>query len=197
MALNQTSIQFLPPDVDDSLETAPYTNKNSKYAPGISPANMKKIIQDAMVKCGVDDADIQEEGPYTPHKIRRSKRYIEVKGFAWFSCPNAQNHRWPEEHHRWSSARSYCVIDLKKQEICQQDKQKCSECGSIASAEYTTWLMKKMAQYVVKEYLIKTRKFSPRNGGVEDTRGRLREGKRKKKGKQRRLRQRCQNEISQ
>lgn len=185
------------PDVDDALVTAPYTNKNSKYAPGISSAAIRKIIRDAMTKRGVEGADIQEEGPFIPHKaLRCSKRYIEAEGFAWFSCPNMQNHCWPEEHHRWSSARSQCVIDLKKQELCLHDKQKCSECGSVASPEYTAWLMKKMAQYVVKEYLMKMRKFSPRSGAVEDARGRLRK-ERKKKGKRRRLRQRCQNEISQ
>ena len=153
---------------EDVLEASGDTRKRSSYQPEMSTAAIKKIIQDAMARENVKEKDIPEEGPFiSPAHAQSSKRYIEVKGFAWFSCP--------KKHHRWPSAQSWCFIDLKRQEICYRDYQKCKKCNSGASPEFTRESIEKMAQYAVKRFLIKTKRlvpeFNPSNASTDETQG--------------------------
>ena len=134
----------------------------------MSKAAIKKIIRDAMAEKGVEERDVPDEAPFiSPAYAQSSKRYIEVKGFAWFSCP--------KKHHRWPSAQSWCFIDLKEQEICYRDNQKCKKCNSGASPEFTRESIEKMAQYAVKKFLIKTKRlvpeFNPSNASTDETQG--------------------------
>ena len=118
-----------------------------------------------MEENGINKKDIPEETPFTLSlDLYRSERYYEVKGFAWFSCP--------EKDKGWPSAHSWCVIDLKKQIICFSYTQDCNRCESEANPKFPDESLEKMAQYAVKKYKIKTGElaavFNPR---IEETRG--------------------------
>lgn len=104
----------------------------------------------------VKKEDTHENTPFTmPKNADNSKRYFEVKGFAWFSCP--------ERHKRWPSAHSWCFLDLKEQEICYRDKQKCNKCNLSAKPEFQKESIKKMAKRAVKM-------LSQKNIGQHNTR---------------------------
>ena len=119
------------------------------YEPEASPGIVKRIIKAAMDKKGVYKEKIPQERAFTsPKDARGSKRYFEVKGFAWFRCPGRDN--------RWPSAHSWCFIDLKTQTICYRDTQDCRKCESEADPEFTEESLERMAEYAVKRYLIKT-----------------------------------------
>lgn len=112
--------------------------------------------------------DIPEEEPFNlPENARHSKRYIEVKGFAWFGCR--------KKHHRWPSSHSWCFIDLKKQRICYRYKQKCKKCESYTAPEFTEESIERMVKFVLKKYLIKMKKlpsvFTPRSADTDQTQG--------------------------
>ena len=138
------------------------SHRKSSYAPEISSDAVQAIIKEAMAKENIKEIDIPQEGPFTSPKYHNnSKRYFESKGFAWFSCPN--------KHHRWPSAQSWCFIDLKTQTICYRDKQKCKKCESEAPPEFMKESIEKMAAYVVRKFLIKTKRLQPVNN--HDTSG--------------------------
>ena len=120
------------------------------YEPEVSPDDVKRIIKAAMDKKGVTKEEIPKERPFTTpeESTRGSKRYFETKGFAWFSCPKKNN--------RWPSAHAWCCIDLKEQKICYRDPQDCRKCESKVDPEFTEESIKRMAEYAVKRYLIKT-----------------------------------------
>lgn len=141
--------------------------KLSKYAPEISAAAIRQIIMDAMAEKNIKQKDIPEGVFISPRKTQNSKRYLEVKGFAWFSCP--------KQHHRWPSAQSWCFVDLKKQSIRYRDRQKCKKCNSEAAPEFSADSIEKMAEFVVRKYLIKTGKlrpvYHPHSAEWEETQG--------------------------
>ena len=133
-----------------------------------------------MQKYNVKEQDIPDEGVYEPpYYPKRSLRYIEVKGFAWFTCKCPKTHYNPKQKHttikRWPSAHSWCFIDLKKQKICYRDTQKCNKCNSIAKPgpEFTEEAIEKMAEFVVKGYLIRTDRmeYTPRSTDTVETEG--------------------------
>lgn len=135
----------------------------------ISHAAIQEIIERAMAEKGVTKQEIPIESPFTtPESARHSKRYFETKGFAWFSCPG--------NCHRWSSAHSWCFIDLKKQTICYRDAQNCRKCESVAEPEFTEESVERMTEYAVMRYLIKIGTLyavSNPNMGKNVTKGRL------------------------
>ena len=114
---------------------------------------VKIIILETMKEKDVKEADILQEDSLDLENCGRSKRYFYTKGFAWFRCH--------QKHKYWPSAHAWCVIDLKLQEICHRDHQKCNKCDSKADPNFTVESLKKMAEYAVKQFLIKTRRLSP------------------------------------
>ena len=102
-----------------------------------------------MVENGVSKEDIPGERQFTsPRDTRGSKRYFDVKGFAWYTCP--------EDGKRWASSHSWGIIDLKKQELCYDYTQDCNQCESEVHPEFTEESIERMAQYAVRQYLIRT-----------------------------------------
>ena len=131
----------------DLLDSPP----RSSYQPEVSSEAIRDIIKAAMEAENVRERDIPTEHYFaSPEDGANSKRYFEVKGFAWFVCPRNDN--------RWPSAQSWCFMDLKKQAICYRDKQDCKKCESKASPEFTEEALKRMAEYAVKSFLIRTGK---------------------------------------
>lgn len=121
----------------------------SAYIPEITCAGIMSIIQDSMEDEGITREDIPEEKKFTsPAKAKHSKRYFEVKGFAWFSCPRRDN--------RWPSVNSRCIIDLKRQTICYRYSQDCRKCESSADPEFPVESIEKMAEFAVRQCRIKT-----------------------------------------
>ena len=123
-----------------------------------------------MAEKGVRTEHIPNERPFrSPEDAgRHSKRYFEVKGFAWYCCPTRDN--------RWPSAHSWCCLDLKKQAICDRDAQDCRKCESEVNPEFTEESLERMAEYAVKRYLIKTGElhavFNPKlDDGDRETQG--------------------------
>ena len=121
---------------------------------------VKSIIKESMDDYGVRARLVPYEyQPFrSPQHAQDSKRYIEVKGFAWFSCP--------QRHNRWSSPHAWCFIDLKKQTICFTYKQFCNKCESKARPRFTEESIERMADYVVKKYIrkIRVRRLLPTAG---------------------------------
>ena len=85
---------------------------------------------------------------HSPQATQGSKRYFDVKGFAWFTCP--------KDGRRWASAHSWGIIDLKKQNICHDYSQDCNKCENEASPEFTEESIERMVRYDVRKHLIKT-----------------------------------------
>ena len=140
----------------------------SSYQPDVPPDAIRDIIKAAMVAKGVREQDIPTEHYFaSPEDGANSKRYIEVKGFAWFVCLRKDC--------RWPSAQSWCFMDLKTQSICYRDKQECKKCESEASPEFTREALERMAEYAVKSFQIRTgrerREYHPRSTDTEDTQG--------------------------
>ncbi|XP_064394033.1 uncharacterized protein MAL13P1.304-like isoform X4 [Halichondria panicea] len=149
-----------PDNDDDDFHTEP-NNRRSKYAPEISPAAIRAIILKELVIQRVNTVDIPEdEGDFTsPENHKNSLRYYEFKGFAWFTCREQHEPDSPDiKIRRWASARSWCFIDLKKQEICYRDTQECKVDNIVAQPgpEFTEEVIQKMAKWVVKGFLLKT-----------------------------------------
>ena len=149
----------------DVLEEA----SRSGYQHEISPDDIKAIIKKAMEEEGVRRRDIPPEDEFTtPENVKyKSKRFFEVKGFAWFACPKRDRY--------WPSAHSWCFMDLKKQTICYRDKQKCQKCESKASPEFTEEALERMAEYAVESFLRRTGKKQvdqdPKSTDTQDTQG--------------------------
>ena len=130
----------------------------------MSRSVVKEIIKDLM-----DEYDIKAKRiPYeyhpfrTPQQARGSRRYYEVRGFAWFHCPL--------KHHSWASAHSWCFIDLKTQTICYKDKQNCKKCESRANPQFTEESVEIMADIVIERYLRSIGKwYSPSGSSDNDS----------------------------
>ena len=103
---------------------------------------------------------LDNEGDFvSPKKHEKSVRYFEAKGFAWFTCKKPHDNKG--NFKCWPSAHSWCFIDIKKQEICYRDEQKCKAHNTAAQLgpEFTEEAIQKMAKWVVKGFLIKTRRI--------------------------------------
>ena len=87
----------------------------------------------------------------TDEDLRGSQRYYDKPVFAWFICP--------KKHRYWGSARAWCVIDLKEQTICYRYKQGCKKCDSNAYPEFPERVIRKVAEFAVKWFLILTGKL--------------------------------------
>lgn len=130
-----------------SCQTIHVSNRPD-YEPEISPRDIKTIIQEAMDDEDITTDEIPWEHRFTsPRNARNSERFFEVRGFAWYCCP--------EKDRSWPSAHSWCFIDLKKQKICYRYKQGCKKCECKAKPQFTEPAITRMARHVVKRYLIK------------------------------------------
>ena len=128
-------------------------NPGGGYEEEVNSSAVKKIILEAMNKEDVEVADIPHEGLLDLENCKRSKRYFYTKGFAWFKCP--------KRHKNWPSAHAWCVIDLKRKKICHRDYQKCNKCDSKADPNFTEESLERMAEYAVKQFLIRTHQLPP------------------------------------
>ena len=132
---------------------------------GNRPGRSKRIdpvIVDSMSANGIDPFDAALIGncnpfdPSDPGSISRSKRYILVKGYArheheydsFASCS-----RW------WSSANSWCVIDLKKQRIIHSYGQNCRRCDGKSTPFFEDEAKVRMTEYACKTHLYRTGKL--------------------------------------
>ena len=110
----------------------------------MSRSTSQSIIKEAMASENIIARRIPYEKPFTnPDAAQRSRRYFEVRGFAWFVC---------EQKHRWSSVYSWCFIDLKRQKICYRDTQQCKECDAEAKPWFPDDSLTRMAEFVVYKY---------------------------------------------
>ena len=139
------------------LTDVPEETSRSGYQPEISPDDIKDIIKEAMHAEGITRRDVPREWEFTsPKDVKdKSKRFFEVKGFAWFACPKRHKY-WHKRHKYWPSAHSWCFMDLKTRTICYRDKQKCKKCESKASPEFMEDALEIMAEYAVESFLIRT-----------------------------------------
>ena len=104
------------------------------------------MIKAAIQNAGIIAKKVPYEKPFRrPEEAERSRTYIEVRGFAWFTCPQNPSHRW-------SSNYSNCFIDLKRQYICYRDVQFCRYCHCAANPRFTEDSMVEMVRYVVQKY---------------------------------------------
>ena len=73
----------------------------------------------------------------------------------------------PSSNHRWSSAHSWCYIDLKQQRICYRDEQKCrkNDCEMPVSPEFSEAEIEKMAEYAVSQFFMRLGRKKGRRGG--------------------------------
>ena len=130
------------------------------YVPEPSDDKVTKTIKKVMEEKGVQAYRMPPE-PHTfpPNIDKKSKRYFETKGLGWFCCP--------QQHHRWSSAHSWCYIDLKKQRICYRDEQKCrkNDCEMPVSPEFSEAEIEKMAEYAVSQFFMRLGRKKGRRGG--------------------------------
>jgi len=135
---------------DDCEDDFSVRAHRSSYEPEPSRAEIKSIILEVMGEENVTPSQVPNEGGFSMDKADYSKRYFETKGFAWFCCPR--------KHNRWPSAHSWCYMDLKKQEICYRDQQKCRKdsCETEVQPGFTEESVEKMARYAVKQFLIRT-----------------------------------------
>ena len=124
-----------------------YPTHKITYQAEISPEDIKSLIHAAMNESNITANEIpKEDSFFVPCDVpRKSKRYFEAEGFAWFVCP--------KKHNCWLSAHSWCFIDLKKEEICYRDKQKCKVCETDVSPQFIQEAVQKMAVNAVKKYL--------------------------------------------
>ena len=114
-----------------------------------------------MEKNNVYKDDIPGERKFhSPQATQGSKRYFDVKGFAWFTCP--------KDGRRWASAHSWGIIDLKKQNICHDFPQYCKKCNSEADPEFTEESIERMADYAVRQYLIRTGQITGFKARLDD-----------------------------
>ena len=132
------------------------------------------------------DKILWERKFHSPKDTDDSERYYDVKGFALYTCPKTGR--------RWASAQSWGIIDLKKEEICYDFPQYCNKCEGKANPEFTEESIERMAEYAVRQHLIKKRKeihavFKPRgDDDRHETKGPHDE---KRCGKCRALRRNC------
>ena len=117
----------------------------------------KSIFREA-IKRKMDEYNVQKrkvpfEQPFYMFRenYQESRRYILVKGFAWFNCEA----RHAKKKKPWPSAHAWCAIDLKMQRICRRYKQKCNKCETRVRPMFTPEAIEKMVTYAVKVYLIK------------------------------------------
>ena len=98
-----------------------------------------------------DDA-ININNGHDLERIKSSKRYFLVKGFAWFKKhEQSDGTSWCSR--TWPSAHSWCIVDLKMQRIGRRLGQKCQKCEGNALPEYDDEALKQMAEYAVRSYL--------------------------------------------
>jgi len=100
-----------------------------------------------------DDA-INIDDDHDLERIKSSKRYFLVKGFAWFNEHIARD-GWSGLgcSRTWPSAHSWCIVDLKMQRIGRRLGQKCQKCEASALPEYDNEALERNAKYAVRSYL--------------------------------------------
>ena len=124
---------------------------NSKDASKRTPSKeeIKEIITEEMKEKEVRHCRVPyENGNWSHDTLGRSKRYFAKYGYGHFFCPNGDK--------KWSSHRSWCIIDLKMRRIAYRYWQKCKKCGAEAKPKFRESVIRKIAQCAVESYLKRT-----------------------------------------
>jgi len=124
----------------------------------MASSDTRDIIVEVMEENDVHPSDIPDdnainiEDDHDLKRIKSSRRYFLVKGFAWF-----KKHEHPDRTSRcsrtWPSAHSWCIVDLKRQRIGRWLRQNCRACEGRSLPEYEERVLKRMAEYAVRSYL--------------------------------------------
>ena len=113
------------------------------------------IIEQVMSDYDVTPEEIPIETPFEVsdlNRIRRgSKRYFHTKAFASYRCVCKRS---------WKSAHSWCITDLKVQNIIHKFGQDCQGCERDVNPIFDLEAMRKMAEYAVKTYLRRAGRLS-------------------------------------
>ena len=149
----------------------------------------QRIIAEVMEENNVSPDDIPVENPFDPSRpasqIDGSKRYFHVKGFARFNEHDDDDHVEEDEEDEsdgddeprysyrvlgarctrtWPSAHAWCIMDLKEQKIVKRYPQDCQRCDGSAQPEFDEEAIRRMAEYAVKSFLIRSGLYvSPRD----------------------------------
>ena len=109
------------------------------------------IIEEVMEAKDVTPDEIPIETPFSVSDLERvrreSKRYFHTKAFASYRC---------KCNRFWKSAHSWCITDLKVQNIIHKFGQGCQDCEEDANPIFDLEAMRKMGEYAVKTYLRRT-----------------------------------------
>ena len=90
--------------------------------------DIESIIMEVMEKNGITPDDVEEEEPFDidifiknlKKKEKWSQRYFRGRALGQFKCDSAIC------NNTWSSAFSWCILDLKEQRVEMKFKQECS-----------------------------------------------------------------------
>ena len=114
-----------------------------------SPEIIKEIISEEMEKEGITTTDVPAEiFSKDDPKIRKSLCYFEKHGFGQFHCPEGDND--------WTSAHSWCIIDLKEKKIIYRYYEKCQNCECETLPQFSKEIIEKMAGLAVITFLERT-----------------------------------------
>ena len=134
----------------------------------------QRIIAEVMEEKNVSPDDIPVENPFVPsrpaNQIDGSKRYFHVKGFARFNEHDVADDDHVQEDESddddeprctrtWPSAHAWCIMDLKEQKIVKRYPQECQRCEGSAQPEFDEEAIRRMAEYAVKSFLIRSGKL--------------------------------------
>ena len=127
-----------------------------------SEINVPAIIEEVMKSEGVDLNDIREEEPFDIKKFLESFRHRKMKSMQYYLGYTSGEFDC-ECGHSWKSALTWCIIDLKNQELHMRIAQRCKkrECKKEVEPHYTAShekSVKRMIEWAVNLYLVKTGK---------------------------------------
>ena len=114
-------------------------------------SNSRRIIHQVMNDNDVQPREIPHGAPFNPQKdnlqrISSSKRYFRTRGNARFNY-HTQCRR------KWTSARAWCIMDLKQQRIIHTFTQDCKTCKRSVPPHFDDEAIEDMAEYAVTTYL--------------------------------------------
>ena len=120
------------------------------------PDMEKAIIQQVMKENGIDPSSVPSENrlecrPH-PKRVRNSKRYFLTRNPTVFP---QHDKLVPSCERTWDSAHSWCVMDLKKQQIPYRYWQKCKECKTKVDPVYDEVSIRWMAEWACDKFLIR------------------------------------------
>ncbi len=130
----------------------------------------RRCIADVMKEKCVDISEIPDETPFDLARLsaiwRTSQRFFMCRAFAKFN-----SHDGCSRH--WGSARAWCIIDLKRQDIIHRFKQDCQKCEEGVSPVYDEEAVRRMTEYAVETFLRRSGRVRPDPFDFRDMEGAL------------------------